>query len=446
MKSTPFSARDLVDVHQGEISREIFVNQDIYQEEQERIFTRAWLYVGHESQIKNPGDFFVSKMGEESVILTRDRAGKIHIFLNTCTHRGMKVCRYDEGNTKTFTCPYHAWSFGTDGQLIGVQDYDNAYQPPFDKSEWGLIEVAQMANYMGTIWATWDRNAPSFEEYLGDATFAFDHGLCAWDGGDGGTELLGSVQKWIVPCNWKFVAENFAGDLLHVVSHRSVDMVRLGPSGDEGRRDDYGKLVLTAYPQGHGIFFGVVPLEPKRTEYAVSKITAEYFQHCWERRLKNRGDLAGTCPLVGTIFPNMSFHAQQPRTLLVSHPRSATETEMWRSYFVDKEAPEEVKQFLREYYMRYAGPAGMTEQDDMENWNYATAASEGTIARRHPYHYKAGLGIGGKHDVVPGIVTEQPASSEQNPRALYKRWAEYMDTDSWDELHDAQKTPLTAQA
>ena len=105
MKSTPFSARDLVDVHQGEISREIFVNQDIYQEEQERIFTRAWLYVGHESQIKNPGDFFVSKMGEESVILTRDRAGKIHVFLNTCTHRGMKVCRYDEGNRKTFTCP-----------------------------------------------------------------------------------------------------------------------------------------------------------------------------------------------------------------------------------------------------------------------------------------------------------------------------------------------------
>ena len=129
--------------------------------------------------------------------------------------------------------------------MIGVQDYENAYQPPFDKSEWGLAEVAQMANYMGTIWATWDKNAPSFEDYLGEATIAFDQGLCAWDGGDGGTELLGSVQKWVVPCNWKFVAENFAGDWLHGVSHRSVDMIRLGPSGEVGRRDDFGRLVVT---------------------------------------------------------------------------------------------------------------------------------------------------------------------------------------------------------
>ena len=141
----------------------------------------------------------------------------------------------------------------------------------------------------------------------------------------------------------------------------------------------------------------------------------------------------------GTIFPNMSFHAQQPRTLLVSHPRSANETEMWRVYFVDKEAPDEVKKFLREYYIRYAGPAGMTEQDDMENWNYATAASEGTIARRKPYHYKAGLGVGGKHKTVPGIVTEHPVTSEQNPRAFYQRWAEYMDLGSWSALIDAQK-------
>tara|TARA_Y100000588_G_scaffold204144_1_gene217959 strand:+ start:576 stop:1916 length:1341 start_codon:yes stop_codon:yes gene_type:complete len=439
MKSTDFSACDLVKTAEGEISREIFVNENIYEEEKAQVFARSWLYVGHESQIKKPGDFFVSKMGEESVILTRDQKGEVHVFLNSCTHRGMKVCRYDEGNTRTFTCPYHAWSFATDGQLVGVQDYENAYQPPFDKSEWGLIEVAQIGQYMGTIWATWDKDAPSFEDYLGDAKFAFDLGLCAWDGSDSGTELLGSVQKWIVPCNWKFIAENFAGDALHVVSHRSVDLARLGPSGKEGRRDDYGKLVLTAYPQGHGVFFGVVPLGQTRTEYAESKITSDYFQHCWNQRLKNLGENAGTCPVVGTIFPNMSFHAQQPRTLLVSHPRSANETEMWRVYFVDKKAPDEVKKFLREYYIRYAGPAGMTEQDDMENWNYATAASEGTIARRKPYHYKAGLGVGGKHKTVPGIVTEHPVTSEQNPRAFYQRWAEYMDLGSWSALIDAQK-------
>ena len=93
--------------------------------------------------------------------------------------------------------------------------------------------------------ARWDKNAPAFEEYLGEARFGFDQGLCAWDGGDGGTELLGSVQKWKVPCNWKFIAENFAGDWLHGVSHRSVDMVRLGPKrSDSGPKSTRAKMVV----------------------------------------------------------------------------------------------------------------------------------------------------------------------------------------------------------
>ena len=110
----------LVDNTTGLISREIFVNEDIYHQEQERVFARSWLFVGHESQIPNPGDFFSSRMGEEAVILCRDRKDKIHVFLNSCRHRGMKVCRYDEGNTTVFTCPYHGWSFATDGALAGV--------------------------------------------------------------------------------------------------------------------------------------------------------------------------------------------------------------------------------------------------------------------------------------------------------------------------------------
>src|SRR5262249_32005272 len=92
----------LVDVDRGIISREIFVNEDIYRQEQEQIFARAWLFIGHESQIPRPGDYLVSSMGEESVILCRDRTGRIRVFLNSCRHRGMKVCRYDEGNTVEF--------------------------------------------------------------------------------------------------------------------------------------------------------------------------------------------------------------------------------------------------------------------------------------------------------------------------------------------------------
>src|ERR1700688_1881544 len=107
----------LVDVEHGLIGRDVFVDETIHREELERLFARTWLFVGHESQIPEPGDFFVSRMGEESVILCRDSERAVHVFLNTCRHRGMKVCRYDEGNTPLFTCPYHAWSYATDGKL-----------------------------------------------------------------------------------------------------------------------------------------------------------------------------------------------------------------------------------------------------------------------------------------------------------------------------------------
>ena len=88
----------------------------------------------------------------------------------------------------------------------------------------------------------------------------------------------------------------------------------------------------------------------------------------------------------------MALHPRQPRTIAVWHPRGAHQTECWRWYFVDKAAPQQVKDFLRDYYIRYSGPAGMTEQDDMENWNYAHAASRGVIARRFPYTYEQGRG------------------------------------------------------
>jgi phenylpropionate dioxygenase-like ring-hydroxylating dioxygenase large terminal subunit len=435
MKNPNGTARALIDIAAGEISREIFVDDAIYRQEQERIFARAWLYVGHESQIRSPGDFLLSKMGEESVIVARDRSNRIRVMLNTCRHRGMKVCRYDEGNTTAFQCPYHGWTYALDGKLTGVQQYEKAYQPPFDKEDWGLVEASQIASFRGMIWATWDAGAPPFDEYLGEAKFALDIGFRPWDGGESETEVLGSIQKWLIPSNWKIVAENFAGDILHNVSHRSVDIVGVGPNEKSGRRDEPGRGALGAYPEGHGIIYTVLPPTAQRLDYSASPATAAYFQECWKKRVASLGEKAGVSAAVGTIFPNMSFHAQQPRTILVAHPRGAHHTEMWRTYIVDKDAPAEVKQFLRSYYIRYSGPAGLTEQDDMENWNYATAASDGFVARRYPYNYKAGTEPPRRNPLIPGQMSG--AFTERNARALYNRWAEYMDAKSWDDLSPA---------
>ncbi len=449
----------LVDLANGQISREIFVNEEIYREEQERVFARSWLFVGHESQIPNPGDFFASGMGEEGVILCRDRAGKIHVFLNSCRHRGMKVCRYDEGNTPIFTCPYHGWSYGTNGKLVGVPYFREAYHSQLDRPQWGLVEVAQLCNYKGAIWATWDPAAPSFTEYLGDFSRYLDQTFDAWDGSDGGAEILGGIQKWRVPCNWKFPAENFSGDSYHNISHRSVDLVGVGPSGS-GRRDmpelDVARKLHIAVPErGHQTTAYLLPqTQSVPPGYQHSPVVADYFRECEAARRRQRGDWGRLITLVGEVFPSMAFLSRQPRTIAVWHPRGPHETEVWRWFLVDKAAPQEVKDFLRDYYIRYSGPAGMTEQDDMENWNYAHAASRGVIARRFPYNYDQGNGTEVENYEwegfrLPGVVVDltQAKSSEHNLRNLYRRWAQFMEADSWDELMQAQRaTDVVAQA
>src|SRR5947208_11430394 len=215
------SLREMVDLEHGEISREVFVNRDIYEQELEQLFARSWLFVGHESQVPNAGDYFQSRMGEEAVLLVRDRKNQLHVFLNTCRHRGMKVCRYDEGNALLFTCPFHGWSYDSNGQLVGVPEFQSAYAGVLDKSRWGLIEVAQMTNFHGSIWATWDPNAPSFEDYLGEYASLAAQPYEGDDGRPNGMEVVGSVEKWRIPTNWKFPGMSANGDAAHgSITHR----------------------------------------------------------------------------------------------------------------------------------------------------------------------------------------------------------------------------------
>ena len=431
------------DLEEGVLDREIFVSEDVYRQEIETLFTRAWLFVGHESQIPNPGDFFTSRMGEESVILVRDKAGVIHVFLNSCRHRGMKVCRYDQGNTSLFTCPYHAWTYATDGKVRGIPQYQDLYAGVLDREKWSLIEVPRMVNYKGTIWASWDENAPDFETYLGDARVHLDQALDCRDGRPGGSEVIG-VHKWVFPSNWKLASENFLGDSYHNPSHRSVDLIGIGPSartGVKGRRDnelELAKHVWISFAAGHGVHSAVQAAGAEYVaQFANDPEIEEYFRHCHNERNARLGDNARLLPFTGTIFPNTSYHGRQPRNLCVWHPHGTTETEGWRFFLVDADAPTKVKDFLRHFYMRYSGPAGMTEQDDMENWLYATRASVGTIARRYPFNYQLARKQAELDPDVNGLTVRGRVTTkmtEHMARGYYRRWRAYLDGAGWDEL------------
>lgn len=425
------------------VSRALFGNDEIFRQEIDRIFSRAWLFVGHECLVPNAGDYFVSRMGLDSVILSRSATGSLHVFLNSCTHRGMRLCRQEFGNSRSFTCPYHAWSFtcvGTPdappGALTGVPGLKTHYKDELDRSQLALKSVAKLANYKGTVWATWDADAPEFEDYLGDMRLYLDAALDHRDGRPGGSELIGGIQKWRVPCNWKLPAENFIGDLYHDVSHRSVDSVGIGPSSGRGRRDQMPGRVAITFPElGHGLL-GNVPYfaEPEYSApYQDHPEVQDYYRSVYEQRVANLGDRQRVFLRVGTIFPNMSVHGWQPRTITVYHPVSATEMEMWRMYLVDADAPEPVKEAARHYYLRYSGPGGMTESDDMENWSSVTQGSVGSVAQEQVFSYHMGQG----HAQPAEHLNEALVSfeySEESARAYYRRWAQFMSASSWREI------------
>ncbi len=134
----------LVRADEGLIDRRIFSDQDIYQQELERIFARCWLFLCHESQIPQPGDFFATTMGEDPILVVRQKDGSVGAYLNSCRHRGMKVCRADFGNTKGFTCTYHGWAYGIDGALVSVPNLEDGYYNELDVAQWGLVPVTQV--------------------------------------------------------------------------------------------------------------------------------------------------------------------------------------------------------------------------------------------------------------------------------------------------------------
>ena len=411
----------LVDADKGLVSRRIFIERDIYEQELEQIFARCWLFLCHESQIPEPGDFFSTYMGEDPVLVMRDTGGKVNAFLNVCRHRGNRVCRADVGNAASFTCSYHGWTYGNDGRLTGVPYLQEAYYGQLDRSKWGLIPVAQIDSYKGLFFATFDPAAPPLLEYLGEMTWYMD---AFFDRLEGGIEVLGGMHKWVLPCNWKIPADSFGGDPYHVGwTHRSA--LTTGFGGDfRAKRENTGAMVHPG--NGHCINATgpgdiVDPPFPEIVDYE-EKIRPEV-----ERRLGARYQVIN--PIVGTVFPNFSIQRASARTFRVWHPRGPDKIEIWSCLYVDKAAPPEVKEALRLGSIQSFSPAGVFEQDDMDNWQECTQTCRGVVSRRYSINMQMGLGHEGFNGDLMAWASDY-RFSEMNPRAFYRRWAQMMAANS----------------
>ncbi|WP_354698591.1 3-phenylpropionate/cinnamic acid dioxygenase subunit alpha [Paraconexibacter sp. AEG42_29] len=437
-ETRPIDVRALVDADNGRISRRVYVEREIYERELERVFARGWLYLAHTSQLKAPGDYVTTFMGEDPVIVSRGADGTIRAFLNACRHRGMRVCRADEGNTSFFRCPYHSWTYANDGQLTGVPRYREAYKGVLDKSEWGLKEVAQLAMHQGLIFATWDADAPSLSDYLGpyktilDLTFGRD---------PEGIEIIGGAHKWTIECNWKHPVENFAADMYHVSSahQRPADLGLMGQIESTG----YELATGMGYV-GHqltGPVSGDEASEDALHSYWTLPNVNTYILKEQRARIADElgPDLARLIPLGhSAAFPNFSsLDIEMLRLIRVQHPRGPGLTMIHQFCAVDASLDADTKNELRKQYELSFGPAGLLEQDDGENWRECQVGMSGYIGRNLEHNMLLGLGQERASSEFLGADVPGTAGgiwSEHCQRQFYRHWTSFMTSESWDEL------------
>lgn len=423
--------KSLFDEENGFVDPRIYTDQDIYDMEQEMIFGRSWLLLGHETHVRKAGDFLATYMGEDPVIMVRQKDGSIKVFLNQCRHRSMKLCREDHGNAKNFTCSYHGWAHDIAGNLISVPFEERAFGKVLDKTEWGPRQ-ARVETYKGLVFANWDATAPSLHEWMSDAAPYLDHML---DRSDAGTEVIGGIQKWVIPCNWKFAAEQFTCDFYHAgtVSHLAgitaglPEDVELGdielPTEGVQFRSEWG---------GHGTGFMLrnaailqAVMGPEVTKYWTDSPAAEVAK----RRLG--GADHATYPVGNhmTVFPTMSC-LPGINTVRTWQPRGPHETEIWVFTLVDSDAPAEIKEEYRRQNVRTFSSGGVFEQDDGENWVEIQRVLRGHQARNTVLNVQMGMGnTRTDHPVYHGKIGYVYA--EEAARGFYHHWQRMLTETDW---------------
>lgn len=348
-------------VRDEQVHGSLYTDPAIFEAELRNIWFKTWVYVGHESEVPQANDYVMKSIGPEPILMTRGKDGAVHLLHNRCPHRGNRVCMTDRGSARSFTCPYHGWTFSNDGALKGYP-FPSGYEG-VNREQLGLGRVARMGSYRGFIFASMAHEGPTLEEHLGPAMKAID-ALCETSP-EGEVQITAGFLKHKVKANWKFVVENETDGYHPSFVHASIFEVAQSGIGTLYSSDS--AAVSRDFGNGHtendlrpefrkrGVplgWFGTTV--DKLPDYA-ARMNAAYGPQ------KAREIMIDGTPHI-MIYPNLFIAEIQ---IFVIQPIAVNETVQHVTALQFKGAPD-LNRRMRQQTMGSVGPAGFLLADDAE--------------------------------------------------------------------------------
>ena len=395
------------------VHRSAMTSVELFRREQELIFNRCWIYLGHESEVENPGDYRRRTVAGRPLFFVRGGDGRLRVFLNSCPHRGALVCRHDAGNAESLQCFYHAWTFSTGGELIGVPGED-AYGPHFDRSEFSLKEPPRVDSYRGFYFASFNPDIEDLTAYLAGAADYID---LVVDQAEEGMRVVPGSNRYTMRANWKLLAENSL-DGYHVLpTHRTfVDYITsLGT-------DDSGETMATRPPgsaralgNGHCVVetlasYGrpVANWHPMFGEEARARI-ARARRRLVEKYGEERARRIADTGRILLIYPNLQILDIMAVSIRYFEPVAPDHMEVTAWHLVPREESGDALAVRLDSFLSFLGPGGFATPDDVEALESCQAGYRATEAEWS--------------DVSRGMLNPSPrAADELQLRGFWRQW------------------------
>ncbi|MBV1906332.1 MAG: aromatic ring-hydroxylating dioxygenase subunit alpha [Pseudomonadales bacterium] len=351
-----------------QVNRRVFVDDKILTLEERRIFDKCWLYIGHESELPEPGDFLTRDVGGRELIFVRSQDDVVRAFFNTCPHRGAIVCREKQGNEKMFRCMYHAWAFDLGGKLISRPE-DERYHAEGGDDIHDLVSVAHLENYRGLYFVNFDEAATEdLSSYLAGAKEFIDLTV---DQSEVGMEIVGGTQEYGFDANWKLLAENSFDGYHGMPTHTTYFDYVIAAGGQLG---DAGTRVNEIHDLGNGhaaIEYGGPWGRPVAKSVAgwgeQGEADTAALRAGLERRFgKERADRIAYHNFNMLIFPNLVINNIMAVTFRTFYPQAANKQHVKAWALAPKDESKIMRQRRLYNFLEFLGPGGFATPDDCE--------------------------------------------------------------------------------